>query len=251
MDLSTTGFLLLVLAAVVIGFAKTAVGGAATVAVAIFATVLPAKESTGAILPLLIVGDLFAVAAYRRHADWALLLRLLPSVVAGVLLGAWFVGVVDDTVMRRSIGAVILLLVVLHLLRRRRLRRRGGDLVPASPGRRRLVGAAFGLLAGFCTMVANAGGAPMSIYLFTMGLGVMSFLGTGAWFFFILNVFKIPFSVGLGLITADSLRTDLLLVPAVVAGALLGRWVVGRLDRDRFENWVLGASALSSLNLLR
>ncbi len=251
MDVSTTGLVLLVVAALVIGFAKTAVGGAATVAVAIFASVLPAKESTGAILPLLIVGDLFAVAAYRRHADWGLLLRLLPSVVVGVLAGAWFVGAVDDTVMRRSIGGVLLLLVALHLLRRHRLRRRGGDLVPASPGRRRLVAAAFGLLAGFCTMVANAGGAPMSIYLFTMGLGVMSFLGTGAWFFFILNVFKLPFSAGLGLITAESLRLDLLLVPAVVAGALVGRWVVGRLNRERFENVVLGASALSALNLLR
>ncbi|WP_432484907.1 sulfite exporter TauE/SafE family protein [Kineococcus esterisolvens] len=249
--MSTTGLVLLVVAALVIGFAKTAVGGAATVAVAIFASVLPAKESTGAILPLLIVGDLFAVAAYRRHADWGLLLRLLPSVVVGVLAGAWFVGAVDDTVMRRSIGGVLLLLVALHLLRRHRLRRRGGDLVPASPGRRRLVAAAFGLLAGFCTMVANAGGAPMSIYLFTMGLGVMSFLGTGAWFFFILNVFKLPFSAGLGLITAESLRLDLLLVPAVVAGALVGRWVVGRLNRERFENVVLGASALSALNLLR
>ncbi|MCI2237412.1 sulfite exporter TauE/SafE family protein [Paenibacillus sp. TRM 82003] len=248
--MSTTGLVLLLVAALVVGFAKTAVGGAATVAVAIFATVLPAKESTGAILPLLIVGDLFALAAYRRHADWSLLLRLLPSVVVGVLLGAWFIDVVGDTLMRRSIGAVILLLVGLHLLRRHRLRRSGGDLVPASPGRRHLVAATFGSLAGFCTMVANAGGAPMSIYLFTMGLGVMSFLGTGAWFFFILNVFKLPFSAGLGLITAESLRLDLLLVPAVVAGALLGRWVVGRLNRDRFENVVLGASALSALNLL-
>ncbi|WP_337063367.1 sulfite exporter TauE/SafE family protein [Kineococcus sp. G2] len=250
MDLSTTGLVLLLVAALVVGFAKTAVGGAATVAVAVFATVLPAKESTGAILPLLIVGDLFAIAAYRRHADWSLLLRLLPSVVVGLLLGVWFIDVVDDTVMRRSIGAVILLLVGVHLLRRHRLRRSGGDLVPASPTRRRLVAAVFGSLAGFCTMVANAGGAPMSIYLFTMGLGVMSFLGTGAWFFFILNVVKLPFSAGLGLISAESLQLDLLLVPAVVVGALVGRWVAGRLNRDLFENVVLAASALSALNLL-
>ncbi|GAB3599139.1 sulfite exporter TauE/SafE family protein [Kineococcus gypseus] len=251
MDLSTPELVLLVVAALVVGFAKTAIGGAGTLAVAAFAAVLPAKESTGAILPLLIVGDLFAVAAYRRHADWALLLRLLPSVLLGVLLGVWFVDVVDDTLMRRSIGAVLVLLVATHLLRRYRLHRAGTDALPASPARRRLLAAALGLLAGFCTMVANAGGTPMSIYLFTMGLGVMSFLGTGAWFFFLLNLIKLPFSAGLGLVSAESLRLDLLLVPAVVVGALLGRWLVRRMDRDLFENVVLGASGLSGLNLLR
>ena len=250
-DTTTTEFVLLALAALVIGFAKTSIGGAAVLAVAVFAAVMPAKESTGAILPLLIVGDLFAIAVYRRHADWGLLVRLLPSVVVGVLLGVGFVRVVDDTVMRRSIGALIVLLVAIHVLRQRRLRKRGAEHVPSSPGRRRALAAGLGFLAGFTTMVANAGGAPMSIYLFTMGLGVMSFLGTGAWFFFVLNLFKLPFSAGLGLISADSLWLDLRLVPAVVVGALIGRRVAQRIDAKRFESWVLGASVVSGLNLLR
>lgn len=251
MDLSTTGFVLLVVGALVIGFAKTAIGGAASIAVAFFAAALPAKESTGVILPLLLVGDLFAVAAYRRHANWAMLLRLFPSVAVGVLVGVGFVRVVDDTVMRRSIGIALIVLVGIHLLRQRRQRTHGTDLVPSSPWGRRIFGAAFGFLAGFTTMVANAGGAAMSIYMFTMGMGVMAFLGTGAWFFFLVNLFKTPFSVGLGLITLDSLRLDLLLVPAVVVGALVGKWVVKRLDQKKFERYVLGATVVASLNLVR
>ena len=250
-DTTTTEFVLLALAALVIGFAKTSIGGAAVLAVAVFAAVMPAKESTGAILPLLLMGDLFAIAVYRRHADWGLLVRLLPSVVVGVLLGVGFVRVVDDTVMRRSIGALIVLLVAIHVLRQRRLRKRGAEHVPSSPGRRRALAAGLGFLAGFTTMVANAGGAPMSIYLFTMGLGVMSFLGTGAWFFFIVNCFKIPFSVGLGLLSADSLLLDLKLVPGVVVGALIGLWVAKRIDKAKFESWVLGLTVVSGLNLLR
>jgi uncharacterized membrane protein YfcA len=250
LDLSTVDLIPLYLAALVIGFSKTSIGGAGTIAVAIFALVLPAKESTGIILPLLMLGDLFAISIYRRHADWGLLLRLFPYVAVGVVAGAGFVRVVDDTVMRRSIGVLLVLLVVIHVWRQRRLRK-NSDVVPTSASRRRWAALGFGFLAGFSTMVANAGGAPMSIYLFTMGMGVMSFLGTGAWFFFIVNCFKVPFSVGLGLISVDSLWLDLRLAPAVVVGALLGWWVAKRMDIKTFEKWVLGLSVVSGLNLLR
>ncbi len=249
--MTLVGFLVLVVAAVVIGFAKTAIGGAAAVAVALFAAVLPAKESTGTILPLLIFGDLFAVWAYRRHAEWKLLLRLFPSVAVGVLVGALFVDLVDDVVMRRTIGAVLIALVGLHVWRQYRQRRLGTAPPPASATRRVLVAATFGFLAGFTTMVANAGGAAMSIYLFTMGLSVLGFLGTGAWFFFLVNLFKLPFSIGLGLVSLDSLRLDLMLVPAVVVGALIGRKVIKRIDARRFEQLVLGATVVSSVYLLR
>lgn len=251
LDLTTAELIPLYLAALVIGFSKTSIGGAGTIAVAIFAAVLPAKESTGIILPLLILGDLFAISVYRRHAEWGLLLRLFPYVAVGVVAGAGFVRVVDDTSMRRSIGALLILLVVIHVWRQRRLRRQETVAAPMSPRRRQLTALGFGFLAGFTTMVANAGGAPMSIYLFTMGLGVMSFLGTGAWFFFIVNCFKIPFSVALGLVSVDSLWLDLRLAPAVVVGALVGVWVARRLDVKTFEKWVLGLSVVSGINLLR
>ncbi len=116
---------------------------------ALFATALPARESTAALLPLLLVGDVVAVLVYRRHAPWPALVRLLPSVVVGVLAGVGFVAVVDDTVMRRTIRLVLLALVVVHVAR---ARRRSTDLGPRHPraGVRRP--------AGFTTMVANAGG---------------------------------------------------------------------------------------------
>ncbi|WP_432541520.1 sulfite exporter TauE/SafE family protein [Kineococcus sp. SYSU DK002] len=250
LDLTPTDWVALYLAALVIGFAKTSIGGAGTISVAIFAAVLPAKESTGIILPLLILGDLFALAVYRRHAEWGLLVRLFPYVAVGVVAGAGFVRVVDDTVMRRSIGALLILLVVIHVWRQRKLRAQG-EAPPMSVARRRWTSLGFGFLAGFTTMVANAGGPPMSIYLFAMGLGVMSFLGTGAWFFFIVNCFKVPFSVALGLISVESLGLDLLLVPGVVAGAFVGWWLAKRIDVKTFEKWVLGLSVVSGLNLLR
>ncbi|SFB97027.1 sulfite exporter TauE/SafE family protein [Streptomyces aidingensis] len=265
-DLSLPALAALALAALLVGFAKTAIGGVAALSVAIFAAVLPARESTGALLPLLLVGDVFAVRAYRRHANWPVLLRLFPSVAAGVVLGTVFVALVDDTVMRRTIGAVLLVIVAVHLWQSRRARigdrppavpatatardtARDTEAPPAVPHRARTL--VFGLLAGFTTMVANAGGSVMALYLLSAGFAMLGFLGTGAWFFFIVNLFKVPFSAGLGLIDGQSLLLDAALAPAVVAGALAGRAVVRHLDQRLFARLVLGFTTLSALNLLR
>ncbi len=241
---------LLAVAALLAGFAKTAVGGVGLISVATFAAVLPSRVSTGVLLPLLILGDLVAVRAYRAHADWATLARLVPAVGVGVLLGVAFVSRVDDTVMRRAIGGVLLALLALQVAGRRRSR-------PAEPvaesGRPTpwWTRWGFGSMSGFTTMVANAGGPAMSLYLLAARFSVLGFLGTTSWFFFVINVLKVPFSVGLGLITPASLRLDLALGPAVLLGAWIGRRVIGRVEQRLFETLVLATTLLAGLNLLR
>lgn len=233
---------LLALSAFIVGFSKTALPGANTVSIAVFASLLPARESTGALLLLLIVGDAFAVWTYRRHADWATLARLAPAVVAGVILGVVFLAFAGDASVRRVIGAILLVLVAITLW----LRYRHGAAPAAGP----LARTGFGSLAGFTTMVANSGGPVMSMYFIAARFPVKAFLGTAAWFFAIINLFKVPFSIGLGLITAPSVVLDLLLVPGVIAGAFLGRWVAGRIDQRAFEYGVLALTVLGALYLI-
>jgi uncharacterized protein len=100
-------------------------------------------------------------------------------------------------------------------------------------------------------MVANAGGTVMSLYLLSSGFAMLGFLGTAAWFFFIVNVFKLPFSVALGLITVDSLALGALLAVAVLLGTAIGRACIHRLDQAMFERLILFFTVTSSLNLLR
>jgi uncharacterized membrane protein YfcA len=246
--LSAADLILLAVGALLIGFAKTSIGGVGAISVALFAAVLPARESTGALLPLLIAGDLFAVQAYRAHAQWARLLRLFPSVAVGIVAGAVFISLVDDVTMRRTIGAVLLGLVLLTLWRRRTQRSAEGAAGAGASGWPAALG--YGSLAGFTTMVANAAGPVMSLYLLTARLGKLEFLGTAAWFFFLVNLFKVPFSIGLGLLTVDSLKLNVVLVPAVLVGALAGRVVIRRVNQTLFERLVLGFTALSGVNLL-
>jgi uncharacterized membrane protein YfcA len=98
--------------------------------------------------------------------------------------------------------------------------------------------------------VANAAGAVMTVYLLLSGLAMLEFLGTAAWFFFLVNLVKLPFSIGLGLVGPGSLLLDLALAPLVAVGAFGGLWLVRRLDEEQFEKAVLALAAVSAVPLL-
>ncbi|MCK2032951.1 sulfite exporter TauE/SafE family protein [Microbacterium sp. KSW4-4] len=234
-------------AAVVIGISKTALPGGSILAIALFAAVLPARTSTAATLLLLMVGDVFALLAYRRHAHWPTLLRLAPAVVAGLLLGFAFLALTGDGVVRRAIGVILLLMIAVTLWRRWRQAR--AEQEAAARGGALLAGV-YGTLGGFTTMVSNAGGPVMSMYFLATRTPVQVFLGTSAWFFAIINVIKVPFLAGIGLFTGPVLLTDAILAPLVVLGALLGLRVARRLDQRLFDRIVIVLTILGAVYLL-
>ncbi len=244
-SLSVLAWVALGVGALLAGFAKTAISGVGMITVALFAAVLPTRESTGTLLLLLLVGDVVAVSAYRREVEWRTLARLAPSVVVGVLAGVAFVLLATDQLLRRTIGVVILVLLAVHLWRQRRAK----DDAPSTPGRVVTTGA--GALAGFTSMVANAGGSVMAVYLLGARLEMRAFLGTGAWFFFAVNLFKLPFTVALGLVSGSSQVILVVMAPLVLLGTYVGRLVIDRIDRELFEKLVLGFTFLAALNLLR
>ncbi|MGP9537271.1 sulfite exporter TauE/SafE family protein [Brachybacterium sp. AOP43-C2-M15] len=268
-SLGATSWLLVTLGALVVGFSKTALPGAGTIAVGIFALAMPAKESTAALLILLIVGDMTALWVYRREPDVRTLLRLLPSAMIGVVIGAFYFAHVDGDAVRITIGAILLALVTVTVWRRRVSQRteraaaaQGATSTgsatsarPATGGYRPGAAAAaqgigYGLLGGFTTMVANAAGPVMSMYFYAMRMPVLTFLGTSAWYFAIINLFKLPFSAGLGLITRDTLVMDAMLVPVVLIGAYLGAKVARRIPQKVFENLILALTVAAAVGLL-
>lgn len=252
-------FVALAAAAALVGFSKTAVSGANTVSLAVFAAVLPARESTGVLLPILIVGDTIAVLTYRRHAHWPTLWRLFPAVAGGVVIGTVFMLWADDGAVRVSIGSILLLMAGVTIWRRRQSTKgdAGQEDTPEEDApeetaslKGRVKARSYGVLGGFTTMVANAGGPVMSLYLLSAGFRKLGFLGTSAWFFLIVNTSKVPFSVGLGLIDRESLLLDALLVLFVLPGAVIGKLCVDRIDQQVFERLVIGATVLGGLQLL-
>ena len=225
-DLTWFAWALLGVAALIVGLSKTAVPGAGTVAVAIFAAVLPAKQSTGTLLLLLIVADLFAVARLPAAHE-------LAGAAAARARGG----------RRHPAGRGV------PRLRRRRVGEADDRRHPARRDRDHAAAAADGRAgrrrrartASPPRPTARSAASPrwsrtrpdpvMSMYFLASRFPVKEFLGTAAWFFAIVNLSKVPFSIGLGLITVPGLLLDLVLVPLVVVGALVGRWLAGRLDQ--------------------
>ena len=241
-SLSISSWLILAVAAAAIGISKTALPGGATLAVALFAAVLPAKQSTGTMLVLLLVGDVLAVSMYLRDAHWPTLRRLVPGVLAGVVLGAVFLRMVSDSAAKVFIGVLILVFIAVNLLLMR---------LPRPPEVQGRVGrAVYGTLAGFTTMAANAGGPVTTMYLLASRFPISTFLGTTAWFFFLVNLVKLPFSLALGIIHVDTLAIDLMLVPVVVASGFAGRALASRMSERVFGPIVTVLTVVSAAYLL-
>ena len=240
-------WVLLGCAALIVGVAKTSFGGLGSVAVALLALAMPTKESTAAALLLLIVGDIVAVLRYRKAADWSLLRALLPAVVPGLLLGAWFLSAVDDLVLKRAIGWFLLTFVLIQLGWQLTANRRAAT-ADGPPHRALSIGA--GVLAGFTTMTANAAGPIMALYLQLAKVEKLRFLGTGAWYFFIINVSKVPLSASLGLFTPRVLTTSALLIPVVLVGTAIGIAIIGKVPQRAFDVITLLTSILAAAALL-
>ena len=235
---------LAILGAFLVGLGKAGVAGLGVLTVAIYATIFPARASVGILLVVLIVGDLTAVALFRREAHWQHLVRLFPWAGGGVLLGALAFGRMSDEVVRLLIGVILIGLVVWQGARSL------GTPVRSAVEPRAWVVAGTGLLAGFTTMIANAAGPLMVIYLLAMRLPKMAFVGTAAWFFLVLNLFKVPFSVGLGLITPQALGLSVRLAPFAVLGAFCGRWLITWINQRAFETIALFFTLAAGLRLL-
>jgi uncharacterized membrane protein YfcA len=238
-------WILLAVAAFSSGLSKTGIIGLGILPVALFANVLPARESTGALLPLLLCGDVFGVLYFRKHASWPHLWRLFPWVIVGVLAGYFALGRVNNTQVQRMIGVILLAMLALHWWRGRQR----GDLAARLP-HSAWFAAVMGILAGFATMVANAAGPVMVIYLLAIDLPKLVFLGTAAWFFLLVNAFKVPLSVNLGLITPASLLMDAILLVPLVPGALLGPRILRHINQRAFENMVIILTLAGVLRLL-
>ncbi|MBW3635464.1 MAG: sulfite exporter TauE/SafE family protein [Armatimonadetes bacterium] len=252
MDLTWWQWAALASGSFLIGATKAGIVGIGILAIAIFALILPPRESTGVVLPLLICADAVAVALYRRHAVWPHLIRLVPWAALGIVVGALAMSRIDDRAVQLFLGAVLLALTLYQLGQRLRPLASENETSEAVTEHSASAGlaAVVGLAAGVATMLSNAAGPLMVLYLLAMRLPKWELIGTGAWYFLLLNVWKVPFSAGLGLMNASTLLLDLTLAPFAIAGVLLGRRLIALISQNAFELIALIFTGLAAVRLL-
>lgn len=243
-DLTPLQWILAFVAAASMGISKGGLAGLSLLHVTIFAFLFGARDSTGIVLPMLLVGDVCAVTALHQHARWDYVRRMLPPACIGIVIGAWLMRYVNDSMFRPITGWIILGLAVLQLARMQRPDWFGG--VPHN----RWFAWGMGLIAGVTTMLANAAGPIFALYALAVALPKFEIVGTSAWFFFIINSFKVPFSLGLGLIHGQTLLLNLALSPAIVAGVFGGRWIMTRIPQRMFDAFLLAFAAIAALRLI-
>lgn len=230
------------LIALLVGMAKTGVPGLGIFVVPVMAWFFPVRLSVGALLPLLIAADVMATLFYRRHAQWPVLIRMLPWTYAGMAAATLVLWRMGDQKLGPLLGLLVLIMIGLELIRRRS----GWHQVPHAPWFTH----GTGLAVGFTTTLGNVAGPVMNLYLVARGFSKEHFMGTMAWFFLIVNLSKAPGYGALGLITVDTLRFDALMVPMVAVGGLFGRWLLPRIPQKLFELLVLVLATAAALRLL-
>ncbi|MBP8304898.1 MAG: sulfite exporter TauE/SafE family protein [Phycisphaerae bacterium] len=238
MGFSALDWVVIALCAGLTGLSKTGVPGTGILAVPLIALVMPARQSTGFLLPMLILADVMAILYWRRHVHWRSLGRLLPWTLVGLGIGYVCLGRVTDGQLKPIIGGIVLVLVIGAWIREARVPE---DRVPTHWA----FAAAAGVLAGVTTMMANAAGPIMAVYLLAMRFDKRQFIGTQAWFFWIVNLSKLPLSGRLGLVTAQTLQANLLVLPAILAGGVVGILLVHRISQKTF-NAVVRALAIAA-----
>ena len=231
-----------ILCALFVGMAKTGVAGVGMLIVPILATIFGGKSSAGILLPMLSMADIFAVSYYHRHAEWKYILKLMPATVAGVLIGVFVGNEVNDQQFKHMMAIIILGGLAIMVWREKKK----AEAIPHNW----IFSSIAGLLGGFSTMIGNAAGAIMSIYFLSMMLPKNSFIGTGAWFFLIINLFKIPFHVySWETIDINTFTLDLAMLPAIMIGAFLGVRIVKFIPEKPYRIFIIVTTALAAIKL--
>ncbi|MFZ9045844.1 MAG: sulfite exporter TauE/SafE family protein [Cyclobacteriaceae bacterium] len=240
-ELSQSDWLWFLMGAIFIGMAKTGLGGLGMLVVPIMASVFGAKESTGIVLPMLIMADFFGVGYYHRHADMRQLLRLVPSTIAGVFFAIWVGDAIAPDQFRMLLAFIIIVGSAIMIFNFRN---------PEFIKPNKVTALIAGFLGGFTTMIGNAAGPVMSVYFLAMGFQKNKFIGTAAWFFLLVNLFKVPFHIWVWeTITWETFQLNLWIIPAIVVGALVGFRITRGIPERPYRAFIIVGILLAAFKL--
>ena len=242
-EISITSWILSFLAAFVIGLSKAGIKGIAIINVTFMAIAFEARQSTGIVLPLLVVADVFAVIYYNRHTQWKYVIKFLPWMIFGIVLGSWFGMDLPEQTFKICMAIIIFLVLAIIVW--------WDQKKVATVPTHFAFASGVGTLAGFTTMVGNLAGPISNIYFLAMRLPKNQFIGTAAWLFLIINVFKLPFHYFIWeTISKETLLLDLKFIPGIILGFVLGIKLVKLINEVFFRKMILVLTALGAIIIL-
>ena len=241
--LTLFSFLIAFLAALLLGMGKAGIKGLGVVIVLIMAIVFGGKPSTGVLIPLMIIADVFAVFYYHRHTQWQYLIKLLPTMFLGVLIGVWIGNDISEVLFKQIMAVLILITLAVMVI----MEKKKSNDIPSHW----TFSSGMGLLSGITSMIGNLAGSFADIYFLAMRLPKNEFIGTAAWLFFIINVFKLPFHIFIWkTVTTETLVLNSVLIPAVIIGFFLGAYIVKLISNVNYRRFILIVTAIGGVIML-
>jgi uncharacterized membrane protein YfcA len=241
---SPYGWILYFFCSILIGISKTGVPNIGTLAIPIFAMLFGAKTSTGVVLILLCFADLVAIVYYRKSFLWSEVKKLIPMALAGLLVGLLVGKYIDDRTFRIIISLCIIFSVIIIIWTEK-----AASFEKVI--RNKWYSPVFGFIMGFFTMIGNAAGPILSIYMLSKKLDKITFTATAAWFIMILNLTKIPLQLFVWQnLSWPGLILNILAIPFILLGGYIGIRILKTIPEQRFRQLVLSLVVLSSVMLL-
>jgi len=242
-DLSIVEWSFILLAVFILGMGKAGIKGFGVLIVIALAFVFGERSSTGVLLPMLVFADVMAVIYYRRHVRWEYVFKLLPWMIFGVLVGVWIGNDISEIVFKKMMAIIILIVVVAMFF----LEVKKNPNIPKN----KFFAAIMGSSAGFATMIGNLAGPISNIYFLAIRFPKNEFIGTAAWLFFIVNVFKIPFHIFVWkTVTVETLVLNSVLIPAIVIGFIIGVAIVKKISNNNYRKFILFITAVGGIIML-
>jgi uncharacterized membrane protein YfcA len=238
-----TTWILLFFSAMIIGMSKAGLKGVEMLSVTIMAFIFGGKSSTGIVLPLLCFADILAVIYYNRHAQWNHFKKIIPWMMTGILLGVFIGKDLNEFLFKKIMASIILITIAIVLY----MENRKSEKVPTNP----FFVASTGLAAGFTTMIGNLAGAFANLYFLAMRVSKNDFIGTAAWIFLFMNLFKLPFQVFYWKnINWQTFSTDLYLIPGIIIGFFIGVKIIHKIKDHHYRKLVILLTLIGSVVLL-
>ena len=240
---SLLNYIIAAICALLLGISKSGIKGIASLIVTGLALVYGAKNSTGILMPLLLVGDVFAITYYKRHVQKEYIIKLLPWMVLGVLFGVIGGSYISESIFKYGMALIILFSVGLMYY----WENKKDKSVPSHW----IFASSMGLLGGFTTMIGNLAGAFTNIYFLAMRIPKNNFIGTAAWLFFLINSFKVPFHIwSWKTINSESILISLKLIPFVIVGLIIGVFLVKKIEDESYRKLILLFTAIGGVAIL-
>ncbi|SFS33924.1 sulfite exporter TauE/SafE family protein [Lutibacter maritimus] len=241
--LSVLSFIVAFLAAILLGIGKAGVKGLGVLIVLLMAFVFGGKSSTGVLIPLMVIADIFAVIYYHRHTQWHYLKKLLPTMFLGVLIGVWVGNDISEVLFKQIMAVFILITVAIMIW----MEKKKVTDIP----KHWTFASGMGLLSGITSMIGNLAGSFADIYFLAMRLPKNEFIGTAAWLFFIINVFKLPFHIFVWkTLNLETFNLNLLMIPGIIAGFYIGVTVLKKINNQLYRKLIFIATVIGALLIL-